>query len=485
MMCLFSVSARNMSTDGGQISVFCVEVYIVNEKRSSFSSRIGFVMAAAGSAVGLGNLWRFPYLAAKYGGGIFLLCYVLLAVTFGLTLMITEIAIGRKTRTSCINAYEKLDKRFGFLGPLSAIVPILIVPYYCVIGGWVVKYMMEYILGNGVSLTNDAYFTDFITVAQTGVSGSPFFWFLIFVLITAVVVLMGVEKGIEKGSTFMMPVLIVLCIIVAGYSLTLPGAMDGLKFYLMPDFSKFSVSTLLGAMGQLFYSNSLAMGIMITYGSYMKREDNLEKSVGQIEIFDSGVAFLAGLMVVPAVVAFNGGDPSTISAGPGLMFGVLPKVFDSMGMGSLIGILFFVLVFFAALTSSISLLETVVSIVQDKLRCSRTVGIFGVTAFTVALGALSCYGYGPLSHIAPMGMAFLDFFDFMTNSILMPIIAFITCVVVGHVIGTKVIVEEVESAGHKFHLKKMHSVMVRWIAPIIVASILAGEVAKYLGLLQI
>ena len=187
-------------------------------------------MAAAGSAVGLGNLWRFPYLAAKYGGGIFLLCYVLLAVTFGLTLMITEIAIGRKTRTSCINAYEKLDKRFGFLGPLSAIVPILIVPYYCVIGGWVVKYMVEYILGNIPSLVNDSYFTDFITVAQTGVMGSPFFWFVIYVLITAAVVLMGVEKGIEKGSTLMMPVLIVLCVIVAGYSLTLPGAIDGLKF---------------------------------------------------------------------------------------------------------------------------------------------------------------------------------------------------------------------------------------------------------------
>lgn len=442
-------------------------------------------MAAAGSAVGLGNLWRFPYLAAKYGGGIFLLCYVLLAVTFGLTLMITEIAIGRKTRLSCINAYHKLDKRFGFLGPLSAIVPILIVPYYCVIGGWVIKYMVEYILGNGVALTGDSYFTDFITVAQTGVMGSPFFWFVIYVLITAAVVLMGVNKGIEKGSTIMMPVLILLCIIVAVYSLTLPGAIDGLKFYLLPDFSKFSVSTVLGAMGQLFYSNSLAMGIMITYGSYMKKEDNLETSVAQIEIFDSGVAFLAGLMVVPAVVAFNGGDASTISAGPGLMFGVLPKVFDSMGMGSIIGILFFVLVFFAALTSSISLLETVLSIVQDKLHCNRTVGTIGVTLFTIALGVLSCYGYGPLSHIAPMGMAFLDFFDFMTNSILMPIIAFITCIVIGHVVGTKVIVDEVEVAGHKFHMKGLHNVMIRWIAPFIVASILIGEVLKYLGIFSI
>ena len=457
----------------------------MKEKRSSFSSRLGFVLAAAGSAVGLGNLWRFPYLAAKYGGGIFLLVYLILAVTFGFALMITEIAIGRKTRLSCVEAYAALDKRFGFVGPLSALVPIIITPYYCVIGGWVCKYLFEFITGNGLALANDSYFGSFISVAGEGLLNNPMPWFILYVLLTAGVVLLGVNKGVEKSSKIMMPILIILAIIISIYSLTLPGAIDGLKFYVLPDFSKFSLSTVLGAMGQLFYSMSLAMGIMITYGSYMKNEDNLEKSVAQIEIFDTGVAFLAGLMIIPAVVAFNGGDPNTISAGPGLMFGVLPKVFESMGMGTVIGIAFFVLVLFAALTSSISLLETVVSIVQDKFHTKRTPTIIGVTIFIIALGTLSCLGYGPLSSIKLLGLEFLDFFDFLSNSVLMPIVAFFTCVVIGHVVGTKVVADEVEKAGHKFGRKGLHAVMIRWIVPAIVLFILAGELAKYFGIISI
>ena len=457
----------------------------MKEKRSSFSSRLGFVLAAAGSAVGLGNLWRFPYLAAKYGGGIFLLVYLILAVTFGFALMITEIAIGRKTRLSCVEAYAALDKRFGFVGPLSALVPIIITPYYCVIGGWVCKYLFEFITGNGLALANDSYFGSFISVAGEGLLNNPMPWFILYVLLTAGVVLLGVNKGVEKSSKIMMPILIILAIVISIYSLTLPGAIDGLKFYVLPDFSKFSLSTVLGAMGQLFYSMSLAMGIMITYGSYMKNEDNLEKSVAQIEIFDTGVAFLAGLMIIPAVVAFNGGDPNTISAGPGLMFGVLPKVFESMGMGTVIGIAFFVLVLFAALTSSISLLETVVSIVQDKFHTKRTPTIIGVTIFIIALGTLSCLGYGPLSSIKLLGLEFLDFFDFLSNSVLMPIVAFFTCVVIGHVVGTKVVADEVEKAGHKFGRKGLHAVMIRWIVPAIVLFILAGELAKYFGIISI
>lgn len=461
----------------------------MKEKRSSFSSRLGFVLAAAGSAVGLGNLWRFPYLAAKYGGGIFLLVYLILAVTFGFALMITEIAIGRKTRLSCVEAYAALDKRFGFVGPLSALVPIIITPYYCVIGGWVCKYLFEFITGNGLALANDSYFGSFISVAGEGLLNNPMPWFILYVLLTAGVVLLGVNKGVEKSSKIMMPILIILAIIISIYSLTLPGAIDGLKFYVLPDFSKFSLSTVLGAMGQLFYSMSLAMGIMITYGSYMKNEDNLEKSVAQIEIFDTGVAFLAGLMIIPAVVAFNGGDASTISAGPGLMFGVLPKVFETMGGGgltsTLIGILFFVLVLFAALTSSISLLETFVSIVQDKFHTKRNPTIIGCTLFIIALGTLSCLGYGPLSSIKLLGLEFLDFFDFLSNSVLMPIVAFFTCVVIGHVVGTKVVADEVEKAGHKFGRKGLHAVMIRWIVPAIVLFILAGELAKYFGIISI
>lgn len=457
----------------------------MSEKRSHFTSRIGFVLAAAGSAVGLGNLWRFPYLAAKYGGGIFLLIYIILAVTFGFALMVTEIALGRRTRKSCLYAYREADRRFTALGPLSALVPIFLTPYYCVIGGWVLKYLYEFLVGNVAALTNDAYFDTFIAASTRGPANDPMLWFFLYVLLTASVVLLGVNKGIESISKILMPLLVLLSIFIAGYSLTLPGAMEGLKFYLVPDFSHFSMSTVLGAMGQLFYSMSLAMGIMITYGSYMKDDNNLEASVAQIEIFDTGIALLAGLMIIPSVVAFNGGDPSTISAGPGLMFGALPKVFASMAGGRFIGFLFFLLVFFAALTSSISLTETILSILRDTIRVPRVTAVVIVTAFLLGMGSLSCLGYGPLAHIQPLGMPLLDFFDFLINSILMPIVAFLTCVLIGHVVGTKFVEDEVEKSGHHFGRRKAYRIMVRWIAPVILAIILLGELAKYFGWISI
>lgn len=460
----------------------------MKQERSSFTNRIGFVLAAAGSAVGLGNLWRFPYLAAKYGGGIFLLVYIILAVSFGFALMITEIAIGRKTRLSCIGAYKALDKRFGFLGWLSAAVPVIIVPYYCVIGGWVLKYFFEFLVGHGRTLAGDAenYFTAFITASGAGALTSPVPWFLLFAVFTAVVVLLGVDKGIETVSRVLMPLLVILSVFIAVFSLTMPGAMSGLRYYLLPDFSRFSTATVLGATGQLFYSMSLAMGIMITYGSYMPKESQLERSVAQIEIFDTGIALIAGLMIIPAVVAFNGGDPSTVNAGPGLMFVTLPRVFEAMTFGSIIGTAFFLLVFFAALTSSISLMETVVSIVQDKLHWSRRISTVAVTVVVIALGMLSCLGYSPvLENVKLLGMQFLDFFDFISNSVLMPVVAFLTCILVGHVVGPQFISEEVRQASGVFRREKLHRVMVRWIAPVMLLAILAGEFLKHFGMISI
>ena len=313
--------------------------------RSNFSNKLGFVLAAAGSAVGLGNIWRFPYLAAQYGGGTFLLIYLILAVTFGFTLMTAEIALGRKTGLSAIGAFRALDKRFNILGILAVSVPIIIFPYYSVIGGWVMKYFTVFITGGAKASAGDAYFTDFISSAT-----EPIGWFLLFMAFTAIVVLCGVEKGIENVSKFMMPVLVILTVIISVYGLTLEGASEGLIYYLKPHMADVSAKTILAAMGQLFYSMSLAMGIMITYGSYMKKTDNLESSVRQIELFDTAIAFLAGLMIIPAVFAFSGGDRSALNAGPGLMFITLPKVFASMRFGSVIGTIFFLLVFFAALT---------------------------------------------------------------------------------------------------------------------------------------
>ena len=449
-------------------------------QRSNFTSKIGFVLAAAGSAVGLGNIWRFPYLAAKYGGGTFLLVYLILAVTFGFALMTAEIAIGRKTGKSAIEAFTILDKRFGFLGILASLVPILIFPYYSVIGGWVIKYFVTFVSGGVEAAAGDTYFTDFIASP-----GEPLGWFALFIALTAIVVLLGVQKGIENVSKFMMPVLVVLTLLIAGYGLTIDGAMDGVVYYLKPNMKDFSAKTILAAMGQMFYSMSLAMGIMVTYGSYMKKEDNLESSVRQIEIFDTAIAFLAGLMVIPAVFAFSGGTAENLNAGPGLMFMTLPKVFNSMPMGGLVGTAFFVLVFFAALTSSISLMETIVSIIRDKTGLGRRTTCIIVTVLSLVLGAPSSLGFGIWGHIAPLGMSILDAFDFISNSVMMPIVAFFTCVLVGFVVGPKVVADEVSISDGKFKSEKLFTVMIKWICPIFLAIILATSIATAMGVFSL
>lgn len=452
------------------------------KERSSFSGRLGFVLAAAGSAVGLGNIWRFPYLAAKYGGGVFLLVYVVLVVTFGFSLMVAEIALGRNTRLSAIGAYKKLNKKFGFLGFLTALVPIIILPYYSVIGGWVTKYFVAFLSGHHMEASSDDYFGGFI-----GQTFEPVLWLAIFGVITFVIVLCGVKRGIETANKFMMPILIVLCIAVCVYSCTLPGALEGVKFYLIPDFSRFSINTVLGAMGQMFYSMSLAMGIMITYGSYMKKETSIEKSVSQIEIFDTGVALLAGLMIVPAVFVFSGGDQSAMRSGPGLMFQTLPKVFDSMGggqFGQIVGALFFLLVLFAALTSAISLMETVVSIVIDKFHVKRVAACIIVFIGMMLLALPSSLGNGVWSHIQILGMDFLTFFDFISNSVIMPIVALLTCIFIGYVVKTQLVVDEVKSSS-KFSREKLFVVVIKYIAPIFIVAILVSSVLSGLGIITI
>ena len=451
----------------------------MEQKRSSFTGKIGFVLAAAGSAVGLGNIWRFPYLAAKYGGGIFLLVYILLSVTFGFSLMIAEIAIGRKTGLSAIGAFEKLNKKYSFIGYLGAIIPALILPYYSVIGGWVTKYFSLFISGQGVSSAADGYFESFISS-----NFEPIGWFLLFIGVTALVVMLGVEKGIEKVSKILMPVLVALSAIVAVYVCSIDGALEGVAYYLIPNFENFSIMTVVAAMGQLFYSMSLAMGIMITYGSYMKRQVNLESAVHQIEIFDTGIAFLAGLMIIPAVFAFSGGDPTALNKGAGLMFVTLPKVFESMWGGQVIGAVFFILVLLAALTSSISLMETVVSVIRDKLHWGRRVTCLAVFALCILLGLPSVLGYGVWGGVKIIGLGFLEFFDFITNSILMPIAALLTAIFVGYIMKPSFIIEEVETSG-RFTLKRLFVVMIKYVAPVFLLIILISSVLDVTGIKKI
>ena len=401
---------------------------------------------------------------------------VVLLLTIGFTIMITEIAIGRKTNRSPIGAFCMLGKKYKFIGILATVVAAIIVPYYCVITGWVAKYFSGYLTGQHAAMAEETYFTNFIAQPV-----EPLIWLFVVVLLASAVVFRGVRKGIEKASRILMPVLLALSVVVAIYSVTLPGAMEGVKYFLIPNFSNFTFDTVIQSLGQMFYSLSLAMGIMITYGSYLGKEENIESAVRRIEFFDTAVALLAGFMIIPAVFAFSGGDAQALNAGPGLMFQTLPKVFEEMGghvmlfgglsMGTVIGCVFFLLVFFAALTSVISLLEAVISTVCDQLKISRKLSVCIVGAGTALIGVLPSLGNGVLSNVSIMGYSILDFMDFITNSLLMPIGALLTCLFIGYVAGAKTVTDEVELSG-VFKRKRMYEVMVRYIAPICLLAIL-------------
>ena len=448
------------------------------EKRSTFSGKLGFVLSAAGASVGLGNIWRFPYLAAKYGGGIFLLVYIILALTFGYTMIVAETTIGRMTKKSPVGAYQSFGKagwmKFG--GWINAVIPILIVPYYSVIGGWVIKYLAGYVMGQGTDLASDGYFSAFIS---DGVSTE--ICFILFSLFTVAIIYAGVRNGVERVSKFMMPILVVLSVIIAVYSVTRPGAMAGVKYFLIPNMDNFSWMTVVAAMGQMFYSLSFAMGILVTFGSYMKRDVAIEESPRNVEIFDTASAIMAGRMIIPAVFAFSGGDATSLQAGPSLMFITIPKVFESMGLGRLVGIMFFLLVLCAAVTSSIALTESAVSTFQDELKWGRKKATVVVGAIMIALGSLSALGYGPLAGVKIIGMQFLDFFDFLTNSVMMPIAAFTTCLLVSKVIGVKKIEEEVLHGEGTFRRKKIFNFMIKYLCPIFAAIILLSSVANAFG----
>ena len=451
-----------------------------DNERSSFSGKLGYVLAVAGSAVGLGNIWRFPYLAAKYGGGIFLLVYLILMLTFGYVLIVSETTLGRLTRKSPVGAFGKFGKSLPFKigGWVNAIIPMLIIPYYSVIGGWVFKYLFEYLRGSTDALAEDSYFTGFITAGA-----SVEVWFLIFTLVVLLIIVAGVEHGIEKVSKMMMPVLVILAIIVSIYSVTRPGALEGVKYFLIPNFDNFSWMTIVAAMGQMFYSLSIAMGILYTYGSYMKKDVDIEQSTSQIEVFDTAIAFLAGLMIIPAVFSFFDGDPEKLKAGPSLMFITLPKVFASMGMGRIIGIVFFLLVLLAALTSAISLAESCVSTIEDQLGWKRNIASVVIGIIIVILGSFSALGFGMLDFVQILGMSILDFFDFLTNSLMMPIAALSTCILIVYVVGVDKIVEEVETSS-KFKRKGLYKFFIKYLAPICILVILVSSIASVFGLIK-
>ena len=450
-----------------------------HQKRNSFSGSVGFVLAAAGSAVGLGNIWRFPYLAAKDGGGLFLAIYLILALTFGFTLLVTEVAIGRKTKQSPLTAYAKLRPKWGFLGVVASLVPVIILPYYCVIGGWVIRYFLAYLTGEGMQAAQDGYFTDFITSQF-----SPIVMLAIFLAVVSVIIILGVNKGIENFSKVLMPILILLVLGIAVFSLTISHTdadgvtrtgLQGMRIYVVPDLSGITLqgffTVLLDAMGQLFFSLSVAMGIMVTYGSYVKDDANLVRSINQIEIFDTLVAFLAGVMIIPAVFTFMGREGMEAS-GPSLMFVSLPRVFAAMGgIGHVIGCLFFAMVLFAALTSAISVMEAVVSSLMDKFHWSRLKASLVEMAVALAAGIVVCLGYNIwyFELELPNGATaqILDVMDYLSNNLFMPLVAIGTCVLVGWLLKPKAVIDEVEKTGDKFGRRRLYVVMVKFVAPVL------------------
>lgn len=465
----------------------------MEKKRSSFGGSIGFVLAAAGSAVGLGNIWRFPYLAAKDGGGLFLVVYIVLALSFGFTLLTTEIAIGRKTKQSPLTAYAKMKKSWGFLGVLACIVPVIIMPYYCAIGGWVLKYFLVFLTGQGSMAAEDGYFTGFITSQY-----EPIIMMAIFLGAAALIVFGGVNKGIENSSKIIMPLLLVMIVGVSVFSLTISytddqgvvrTGLEGMKIYVIPNFTGMTVGkffvVVMDALGQLFFSLSVAMGIMIAYGSYAREDASLVKSINQIEIFDTVVAFLAGAMIIPAVFTFMGREGMAAS-GPSLMFISLPKVFAAMGKtGNFLGCVFFAMVLFAAITSAVSVMEAVVSSFMDAFHISRSKA--GTVEFLIAVffGVIVCLGYNKLYFEVKLpggGVGqVLDIMDYISNSCIMPCVALLTCILVGWVLKPAVIFEEVEKNGSKMGRKRLYVVMLKYIAPVLLALILL----QALGILKL
>ncbi len=450
----------------------------MEEKRNSFKGSFGFVLAAAGSAVGLGNIWRFPYLAAKDGGGLFLAVYLILALTFGFTLLLAEVAIGRKTKQSPLTAYGKIHKKWKWLGGIACLVPIMIMPYYTAIGGWVLKYFIAYLTGDGMEAARDGYFTGFITS-----NVEPVVMLVVFLALVAVIVFGGVNKGIENSSKVIMPILIVLVFAIAVYSVCLKTTdangvkrtgLEGLKIYVVPSLEGIGVmdfiTVVMDAMGQLFFSISVAMGIMVAYGSYVKDDANMVRSVNHIEIFDTVVAFLAGVMIIPAVYIFLGKDG--MSAGPSLMFVSLPKVFAAMGkVGNLVGCLFFAMVLFAALTSAVSVMEAVVSSLMDAFKLPRIKATAIETVIALVVGIVVCLGYNGLYFELklPTGGVgqILDIMDYISNSVLMPVVAIATCILIGWVVKPKTVLDEAMKNGEKMGRKGMFVVMIKYIAPLL------------------
>ncbi len=438
-----------------------------NQERDQWGSRFGFIMAAAGSAIGLGNLWKFPYMAGSNGGGAFVFVYFIILFLVGFTLMLGEILIGRHTQLSAVGAYKKLSKNWTWLGALGVLAGFTILSFYSVVGGWVINYMVK--SATGVLNTADIDLLSNLFGGIISSTAEPIIYHGIFMVVTLVIVMGGISGGIEKASIILMPALFVMMFIVMIRALTLDGAMEGVKFLLAPDFSAINGSVILAALGQVFFTLSLGMGCMITYGSYLSKDEDLVKSALIIPLLDTGIALLAGLTILPAVFAF-GFSPDE---GPGLLFVTLPAVFSKMPFGSFFAFIFFTLVFFAALTSAISLLEVTVSYMVDEFRWNRKKSTFFMAAIIFLIGTAASLGFGVLKDISIIGgRDIFDSLDFTASNVLLPLGGMLMAIFIGWVWGIENAIKEASNDGKlPFKLAPLWAFLVKYVAPLAIAAV--------------
>ena len=438
--------------------------------RGQWATSIGFVLAAAGAAVGLGNVWKFPYLTALHGGGTFLFAYILMLLFLGIPVLVTEMVLGRKGKLDPVGTYSKLSGGSGFwkfVGYVAISVNFIVLSFYSVVGGWITNYMFQYITG-GIKGDIVEYFGGFVSNPY-----SPLLWYALFMGMTIYIVAQGVSAGIERASNIMMPTLFLLFIILAIRAVTLPGAIEGIKYYLLPDFSKLSGTTFLMAMGQVFFSLNIGAGCTMTYASYLSDDENIPKMSLQVPLLDFLAAFLAGIIIIPSVFAFNL-DPA---AGPPLLFITMPFVFGNMPLGVLFGLMFFVLMLFAALSSSISMLEVNTAFLVDNYKIDRKKAALTAGFFIFLLGIPSSLAQGVLSNFTIFGLDFLSAMDFLASYILMPFGAFMMTIFLVRVLGLDEAIKEATNDGTiPFKIKELWSFLVKYVVPIIIILVFLSSV---------
>lgn len=458
-------------------------------KRSQWASNLGFILAAAGSAVGLGNIWKFPGKVAAYGGGTFLICYILIVALIGFPVMLAELSIGRNTQKNVVGAFRQLDRRWSFAGGIGVITLFVIMSYYSVVGGWVMKYVWVYLSGAhfGTPSPGSSVFVDYFS-AFISKPAEPLIWGAVFLILCIYVVVHGVSEGIERVSKILMPGLFLLLIGTVVYAMTLDGAKEGLAYMLNVDFSKLNGDTVVAALGQAFFSLSVGMGIMVTYGSYVPKGESLAKSAGCICLLDSLVAILSGLAIIPVVYITAG--PEGMGMGGGFAFMALPEIFSRLPGGVFFGFAFFLLLFLAALTSAISILESCVAWLTEEFRLSR----LKATLFLVVPMAFLSAGYSLSQGAMDIRLPWFDFtgglkmipmnaaMEKFTDNLMIPLGALCFCLFTGWVWGTKKASKELEASGHPFVFKKIWAFSVRFTAPAVIALILYFTLGKGQGL---